>query len=404
LVENDLTFDYLIIQDGNSFMHLPWIQQQILAEEGKFEDGKKPGELIWTKFTGDKNVLVVGSAALDVLEARDQFISDEPIADFYEYYRTIHIQRKATKDKKEIARLQAILDQLPRVLDDKNERFLEWQNNVEVIPDMAVAVSNVFQNDDFTTLSKALRLSAVSVCKSRNLPLTAVVTSSFIYKDGCMEPSAYLAAVNKRDYALRHNYAFVARSLEFAQQELRPVKRRTVWGKVDVLEKVLPKYDWVFWMDMDAVIMNMDQSVHSILDGLRKKYPKGAAAFESTVDLVVVKPGRDKMLNAGVLLLRNSEWSRQFIRQVQNTESWYNKSPSYEQGAMWEVMSNPIHQEHIIVLEDNHVFNTFPQFYQPGDFVVHFAPDKCPSPAVLKGLKAAERIESGQVITSLDES
>jgi hypothetical protein len=70
---------------------------------------------------------------------------------------------------------------------------------------------------------------------------------------------------------------------------------------------------------------------------------------------------------------------------------------------MWDAINDSANKEHVVVIQSDHMFNTFPQFYKPGDFVVHFAPDKCPNSAVLKGLDAAQRIENGEVITTLDE-
>jgi hypothetical protein len=66
------------------------------------------------------------------------------------------------------------------------------------------------------------------------------------------------------------------------------------------------------------------------------------------------------------------------------------------------LMQEPGFKEHsLLLLDDNHTFNTFPNRYVPGDFVVHYAPDKCPSDAVLKGLDDAKRIEDGEVLEHL---
>ncbi|KAG1102658.1 hypothetical protein G6F42_017333 [Rhizopus arrhizus] len=140
----------------------------------------------------------------------------------------------------------------------------------------------------------------------------AVVTSSYIY-DYCMEPSGTRASLNKRSYADKHGYAFVARSREFAQQAMRPDQRRTVWGKIDVIQKVLPKYDWVFWLDMDAVVMNSKQTIEGLLQRLE---------INDSTHFIIVRPGTDKMINAGVFLIRNSPWSFQFLQEIQNQSEW----------------------------------------------------------------------------------
>ncbi|KAI8364258.1 galactosyl transferase GMA12/MNN10 family-domain-containing protein, partial [Blakeslea trispora] len=275
-----------------------------------------------------------------------------------------------------------------------------WENSIETVDRRHLLIQHVYQDQDFIDLAKAYQLAPFLTTPRHQKPL-AVVTSSYIY-DQCMEPSGTRASLNKRAYATRHGYAFVARANEFAQQAIRPDARRTVWGKIDVIQKVLPKYEWLFWLDMDAVIMNQDQSIESLMDHLESTYYNGTD-FKDAIDFIVVRPGTDKMINAGVFLIKHSAWSLEFLREVQAREEWYRQGPSYEQGAMWDVMREEKYMKRTLFLDrQNHVFNTFPKFYEAGDFVVHFAPDKCPNAATVKGLVAADKIKQGQTISSAE--
>lgn len=266
-----------------------------------------------------------------------------------------------------------------------------WENSVESTNTENLIITHVYQDQDFLELGSLYQLQPV--LPKSNAKSVAVVTSSYIY-DYCMEPSGTRASLNKRSYADKHGYAFVARSKEFAQQALRPDQRRTVWGKIDVIQKVLPKYEWVFWLDMDAVVMNSEQTVEELLQRLE---------INDSTHFVIVRPGTDKMINAGVFLIRNTPWSFQFLQEIQNQSEWYRQGPSYEQGAMWDVMRREGFIQHTKFLDrENHLFNTFPKFYQQDDFVVHFAPDKCPNSATLKGLAAADSIKKGHAVTSQD--
>ncbi|KAI8969663.1 hypothetical protein BDB01DRAFT_816563 [Pilobolus umbonatus] len=266
----------------------------------------------------------------------------------------------------------------------------EWKNSIESVEAHPLLIKHVYQDEDFLLLrddymKHKMGVTLVAKCQP---PSIAIVTSSYIY-DKCMEPSATMAAMNKRKYADKHGYAFVARSNEFRQQSMRPDVRRTVWGKIDIIQKILPKYEWLMWVDMDAVVMNDDQSIEALMDGWT----------ENEADFIIVRPGTDKMINAGVFLIKNTEWSYGFLDRIQSSAEWYIKGPSYEQGAMWDVMQE--HGERVLFLDrQDHVFNTFPKYYQPGDFIVHFAPDKCPNDATLKGLRAADKIRNGEVVTS----
>lgn len=406
--ERGVTYDYIVIQDAYSLIQLNYIQQTIQFEVGQFPLGKPATDLAWVS-ASNKNALVAGSTAVKkLLESESQYKDvvyggdDTLMANFYEFCRSISVQLNFVTATKEVSRLQALQKNSPFFISETN-RFTAWTNHVEAIPDLTIAVANIYQDSDFAAVAKTLNLGGSSVCKPLEKASIAVVTSSFIY-DNCMEPSASLAADNKRDYALKHNYAFVARSGEFAQQELRAEKRRPVWGKIDVVQKVLPKYDWIFWMDMDAVVMNPEQTVQTLLDHFRNTYPEGARSFEKTIDLVISKPAKDKMINAGVFFMRNTEWAQKFLNTLQESKKWYNQGPSYEQGAMWELIQEPGFKEHVLLLEnDDHTFNTFPKLYVPGDFIVHFAPDKCPNAAVLGGLKAAELIQQGETVTSFED-
>jgi hypothetical protein len=65
------------------------------------------------------------------------------------------------------------------------------------------------------------------------------------------------------------------------------------------VESVLNDYDWVFYLDPDAWITNPDILLESIL-------PTYGGA-----DLVVTEDASGA--NAGSWLLRNSDWSREFL-------------------------------------------------------------------------------------------
>jgi hypothetical protein len=373
---------------------------------------KNNNDLVWVSpHHSHQSLLVAGSEAIQKVLAKEDDIKDiilenqdAPLmSHFYEYYRSIQVQLNFVTTKKQVDRLQKSMQELPLFI-NSTDRFQVWQNVVEGMPDMSITVSNVYQDADFATIATAFKIGPASLCKPLEKASIAVVSSSYIYPDSCMEASASLAADNKREYAMKHNYAFVARSNEFSQQDLRAEKRRPVWGKIDAVQKVLPKYDWLFWMDMDAVIMDPEQTVQGILDDLRNQYADGPRAFEENIDLVIAKPKRDKMINAGVFFLRNTQWAQTFLNKVQETTEWFNRGPSYEQGAMWDIIQTPEFKEHVLLLEnDDHTFNTFPALYVPGDFIVHFAPDKCPGPAVLNGLEAVKKIEQGETVTFKDE-
>ncbi|RCH81612.1 hypothetical protein CU098_000042, partial [Rhizopus stolonifer] len=83
-----------------------------------------------------------------------------------------------------------------------------WENSIESVDTSYISIQHVYQDQDFTNLVQLYQVKPLSSLTGNQS--IAVITSSFIY-DKCMEPSGTRASLNKRDYATRHGYAFVAR-------------------------------------------------------------------------------------------------------------------------------------------------------------------------------------------------
>ncbi|KAK3841180.1 MAG: hypothetical protein J3R72DRAFT_369525 [Linnemannia gamsii] len=257
-----------------------------------------------------------------------------------------------------------------------------WASNVDHIPADAAVVGQVYQSEDWRRITDKLSIKPTPACAidgNRNKNI-AILTSSYIYVDMCMAEASLPSVENKRTYADKHGYDFVARAAEFAQEEYRG--RRLVWGKIGAIQKVLPHYQWLLWMDMDAVIADVDKDLRAIIQTAEE----AGGTNGDEVSLIVARPKRDKILNAGVMLIKNTEWSRAFFNEVQTRAPWYHKS-SYEQAAIWEVMSEPKWSSGVYLFDgDDHTMNTFPKLYTQGDFIIHYAPAGCPSVPVLAAL------------------
>ncbi|CAG8506874.1 3195_t:CDS:2 [Paraglomus occultum] len=388
LAKKNYNFDFLIYTDIFTVLNIPKIKQSIesLDIPGYKSSPSELDKLFWGPFktVSNRSTIIVGSNALTtILKQLPQIKSlhgGNLLTKIYRYYKS-----SVTSKKKVIT-----------IADDTT--IVDWENTIYNLPDDVLAVNSVYQNGEVTDITNYLSISPSPPC---NLPSTrlsesptiskpsvAVITSSFVYTDLCMLAAAPISADNKRLYAKKHGYSFVPRSLEFAQQGY--TDRKTVWGKIDAVEKVLPLYDWLFWLDMDAVIFNFSTSIESLLEKFEKQL--GKREFKKK-HLIVAKPMGDSMINAGVFLLRNSEWSKKFIREVQMFKSQY-RGKFYEQAAMWKVMITPEWEEGVLLLDDDdHTFNTFPSRYEPGDFVVHYAPQGCPGKLVIRACEQAIKMD-----------
>ena len=80
----------------------------------------------------------------------------------------------------------------------------------------------------------------------------------------------------------------------------KPHNKDKTESALQAVEAVLDDYDWVFYLDADAWITNPEIKLESVLPR------QGLADFVVTAD--------STGLNAGSWMLRNSDWSREFLR------------------------------------------------------------------------------------------
>jgi hypothetical protein len=298
-------------------------------------------KLIWGLFDSNRTenmAAIVGSSAIQpILSNLDLKLNDTSILSSLYIYNYKYPTKKIPGD------LVFINDQL---------RIVEWPNSIENIAcvDCVVAIGHIYQDSEIRQVKDVLNISTILPCyvrldletyssetTNKLRPNIAVMTSSFYYKDHCMLKAGLLSAINKIEYAEKYGYAFVARSAEFAQQIYR--RRRLVWGKIDAIEKVLPYYEWLLWLDMDAIFVNRSLSIEDLLKTCEKR-AGGKKAFEK-INLVVARPVGDKMINAGVFLIRNTDWSRDFLRRGVQSRYDLVETGSLEQQAIRDAIKNP---------------------------------------------------------------
>jgi hypothetical protein len=113
-------------------------------------------------------------------------------------------------------------------------------------------------------------------------------------------------------------------------------------------------------------------------------------------DLIIQQPLTDPWsFNAGVFLIRNSNWTRTYLQRVQQETKYYQK-PTFEQQAMWEVGKEAEFFRRIYTSKSNSYIQAMCGFptpppggnappkavnschWQEGDFIIHFAPPLCP--------------------------
>jgi hypothetical protein len=174
------------------------------------------------------------------------------------------------------------------------------------------------------------------------------------------------ALESKRFYAEKHGYKYIE-AHEEAWDRTRPV----AWSKVILLLNLLETLEegeLVWLSDADVLITNMDLKVEEHV-------------------LPLLPPEKDLLfiydachhLNSGNVLMRNSEWLRDFWKRVnQRTEFTYHIW--WENMAMIKIMEeNKEDQKKIQVTNQHKRFNAYimglpdEPLWEQGDFLVHFA-------------------------------
>lgn len=116
---------------------------------------------------------------------------------------------------------------------------------------------------------------------------------------------AELARRNHEQYCARHGYHYQCVTSEFFPY------RAPSWSKVLFILRALaerdaggrPRWDWVFWMDIDAIFTNPARKLEPFL-----------ADLEPEQDMVL---GEDAWgINTGLWFTRNTEWSNQCLSWV----------------------------------------------------------------------------------------
>ncbi len=170
---------------------------------------------------------------------------------------------------------------------------------------------------------------------------------------------------NKRSYCQKHGYDFI-----YSNEWLDP-SRPIPWSKIKLLEEALKQsnYKWVLWTDADALIMNQGIRLEDIIDD---KYD-----FLITSDMHTI--------NSGNFLLKNSDWSKQFLKTIYAHTECIDHPWWENQAILLEYQNSEEVQQKTRILPQRIMNSYAPELmtrmslenaiginYRPGDFIIHF--------------------------------
>ena len=149
-------------------------------------------------------------------------------------------------------------------------------------------------------------------------------------------------------------------------------ERDATWSKIPLLQKYLPMYDYIMWIDGDVLVTNQDRKIEEFINLLP------ADKF-----LLI---GRDfQGLNAGVFVIRNCPLALDFLADAWNRPELA-RVLFHEQTAMTDLLATPKYsgQAQVIPHQFINIMNAYDYrmdpkvHWLPGDFCIHFAGIKDP--------------------------
>lgn len=141
------------------------------------------------------------------------------------------------------------------------------------------------------------------------------------YTNDMADIGDFTSAINRK-YCNRHNYDFKVFREGFDQS------RSPRWSKLKFIKQTLKDYEWVFWIDADAIFTNHDMLISGFVQDRGDLF--------MCLDL-------QQRFNAGVMLLRNCDWTFWML-----DEAWSRLDMSNEQDAINLMYSGGVIGSHLI--------------------------------------------------------
>jgi len=170
---------------------------------------------------------------------------------------------------------------------------------------------------------------------------------------------AQYTLLNHKAYCDKHGYDYIVYQGRFS-------KRHPAWDKIKAVQEILPNYDYVLWIDTDAIFIDFNQKLENFII-----YPEKYNGY------FCKDPTNGIYANTGVFLLKNCQWSVDLLEQTWNATSprlydtyskhAYNDWP-FEQGPMCEILKKDT--QHYII--PDYVLNSHEVFVHKKTVVVHY--------------------------------
>lgn len=188
-----------------------------------------------------------------------------------------------------------------------------------------------------------------------------------------IEDFAKHTTLNIKHYCQIHGYDYIEINDKNTdiRNNISPLHPYLNWCKVSLLYDTLitNKYDWVFWLDCDAVFTNKDIKLEDIINTVNSESMVGS---DDTEIIVTKEESGCCVISTGAMLIRNSEWSKNFLK------AWYDKGEL--PNAQWRdqdtfhyfYYNDEKVRKKVKVIRQK-VMNSFADIFTDNDFIIHYA-------------------------------
>ncbi|KAF3938191.1 hypothetical protein ABW19_dt0202350 [Dactylella cylindrospora] len=212
--------------------------------------------------------------------------------------------------------------------------------------------------------------------------------------NGGIEHLLEMATQNRQEYANFHGYQF--NFINISKYDLRGA--HPVWAKIPALIDTFIQYpdaQWVWWLDLDAIIMNPDIDLNSHIlshTAMRTKFEAGVEFLKSESkhtghfmskdadpkDIEIIIGQDHNGLNAGSFFLRRSKFTKMLMDWWEEPFYVFNGWPGKEQDALLHMVQHHRQVRERVALVPQRVLNGFPVGWEhmgwhKDDLVVHLA-------------------------------
>lgn len=181
-----------------------------------------------------------------------------------------------------------------------------------------------------------------------------------MYDENCIR-YAEISNESKRRYCELHGYDYVC-----YDKNLCPDKH-PVWAKIPAILNIIDKYDYVFWVDADAIIANKNFKVETLF---------GEKDIYVSVDV--------KGINFGIFAVKNSDVAKNFLNKIYELYPKYHNKVFKEQQAASDLIMNNVFYAKKTEIVDIKKWNCYDDVYphpinnkfEDGDFILHLPWEK----------------------------